>query len=142
MARRVVTQSILGWRRFLIAGGAALLGACSMDIPLMSFKRDASPSAPQVTAEALVGADGACATPAQPPRGIALGMTECDLVAVAGPTERIEIGADERGQRTAVLTYPSGDRAGIYRFTAGQLTVIDRLPEEPRKEAPRRGRTR
>ena len=109
-----------------------------MDIPLMIFKRDSAPATPQVTAEALVGADGACATPAQAPRGIALGMTECDLVAVAGPTDRIEIGADERGQRTAVLTYPGGDRAGIYRFTSGQLAVIERVPEEPRKEPPRR----
>ena len=125
-----------------MAGGAVFLGACSMDIPLMSFKRDSTPAAPRASAEALVGADGACVTPAQTPRGIALGMTECDLVALAGQTDRIEIGADDRGQRSAVLTYPSGDRAGIYRFSAGLLTIIDRVPEEPRKEPPRRGRPR
>ena len=134
--------SSLNWRRMvLIASGAVVVGACSMDIPLMSFKRDSTPATPKASAEALVGADGACATPAQTPRGVALGMTECDLVALAGPTDRIEIGADERGQRSAVLTYPNGDRAGIYRFTSGLLTVIDRVPEEP-KPSSRRGRAR
>jgi hypothetical protein len=60
-------------------------------------------------------------------------MSECELVALAGPTDRVEIGVNDRGQRTAVLTYPSGERAGVYRFTEGALSVIDRLPEEPRQ---------
>lgn len=129
------------WRGLIAAGILSVAAAgCSMDIPLMSFKRDAAvPASPQP--DMLVSADGACVTPASAPRGIALGMSECELVALAGPTDRVEIGVNDRGQRTAVLTYPSGERAGIYRFTDGTLSVIDRLPEEPRqpqRRTPRR----
>jgi hypothetical protein len=112
-----------------------------MDIPLMSFKREAAAPAGAPPA-ALVSAEGVCATPANPPRGVTLGITECELVALAGATDRVEIGVDERGQRTAVLTYPTGDRMGIYRFTSGLLTVIDRVPEEPKPPPRRQQRSR
>ncbi|MEA2887384.1 MAG: hypothetical protein QOD11_1744, partial [Bradyrhizobium sp.] len=34
-----------------------------------------------------------------------------------------------RGNRLAVLTYSRGPRAGIYTFTSGRLTSVERGPE-------------
>ena len=65
------------------------------------------------------------------PRGIALQMTECQVVQVAGYTDRIEIGANERGQRAVTLTYMSGERPGIYRFVGGRLASMERVAEPP-----------
>ena len=107
------------------------------------------------TAADLVSADGQCApaadapppTPAQDldaaPQaaplqsgGIALQMTECDVVRRAGAPEQLQIG-DERGERTTVITYIHGPRPGIYRFSAGRLTSIERAPEAPGRAAPK-----
>lgn len=114
---------------------------------------------PPVTAEQMVDASGRCAAgaiAAQPaavqpdgqtsagqpggpspqddasmllPGGIALGMTECDVVAHAGAPERVEIGTGERNQRTATLTYIHGQRPGIYHFSEGRLKSMERAPE-------------
>jgi hypothetical protein len=67
--------------------------------------------------------------------GIALGMTECEVVQRAGRPERVEVGA-EAGNRTTVLTYPQGDRAGIYRFAGGRLQIMDRVAEAARPAKP------
>jgi hypothetical protein len=69
------------------------------------------------------------------PSGIALTMTECQVVRVAGTTDRVQIGANERGQRTVTLTYMSGDRPGIYNFRDGRLVSMERVevPAQPRK---------
>jgi hypothetical protein len=92
--------------------------------------------------EQLAGPDGRCPEdPNQPVRGIGLGMTECDLIRQAGPANGIEVGTNEKGQRTAVITYPQGERAGIYRFTSGLLVTIERAPEAPAAQKPQR-RTR
>jgi hypothetical protein len=131
-----------------IGGLAVLLAGCSADTSMFRSNWNWwSNSAPVVLRaappEGLVGPDGACAGDANQPRGIALGMTECDLIRVAGPTNEIAIGANERGERTAVLTYPQGERAGIYRFASGLLVTIERLPEAaapqraPRKPKPK-----
>ena len=63
--------------------------------------------------------------------GIALQMTECDVVRRAGPVEKIDFGADERGDRTVALTYQRGPLPGIYRFTGGRLASIERAPGPP-----------
>ena len=63
------------------------------------------------------------------PRGIALAMTECQVVSVAGYTDRVEIGANARGERTVTLTYPGGDRPGIYHFRNGRLVSMERVAE-------------
>ncbi len=89
----------------------------------------ANPAAPPPAS----GAPGAT-TPAV--RGIALGVTECDVVRIAGYTDRVEIAANERGQRTVVLTYAQGPRAGIYRFVSGRLASIERGPEPPAPAKP------
>jgi hypothetical protein len=122
---------------------------------------------PPVTAEDMVDTEGRCAgTFAAPspseggpppeqgnipiiPSGIALDMTECDVVKRAGAPERAEIGTNERSERTAILTIIRGARPGIYHFTAGRLTSMERGPEpppapkpaKPQKRAPKSAQT-
>lgn len=72
------------------------------------------------------------------PSGIALQMTECQVVAVAGYTDRVEISADPRGQRMVTLTYMTGDRPGIYRFVGGRLSSMERVAEPPQPKKPQR----
>jgi hypothetical protein len=67
--------------------------------------------------------------------GIALQMTECDVVRRAGAPEQLQIGADERGERSVVITYVRGPRPGIYRFAAGRLASIERAPDAPGAKA-------
>jgi hypothetical protein len=73
----------------------------------------------------------------RPALGHALGMTECDVVRRAGAPERVDVGADERGERSVTLAYMRGERAGIYRFREGRLFTIERVAvvEEPKKPA-------
>jgi hypothetical protein len=72
------------------------------------------------------------------PTGIALSMTECQVVGVAGYTNQVQIGANERGERTAVLTYLSGDRPGIYHFRSGRLVNMERVAEPVQPKKPQR----
>jgi len=67
--------------------------------------------------------------------GIALGMTECEVVRRAGLPGNVNIGAGGKGERKVVLTYLSGTWPGIYTFDAGRLKVVDRapVPETPVK---------
>jgi hypothetical protein len=109
-----------------------------------------SPNKP-VTAEDLVSADGACpgmappagsadanalangAAGAPPPQSVgtvALGHTECDVVRGIGAPDSVNLSNNPRGDRVAVVTYSRGPRAGIYTFTAGRLSSIER-GEEP-----------
>ncbi len=99
-----------------------------------------------VTAEDLVSADGACPGMA-PPSGsadanalaegappqstgtVALGHTECDVVRGIGSAESVNLSSNPRGDRVAVVTYSRGPRAGIYTFTGGRLTSIERGAE-------------
>ena len=127
---------------------------------------------PPVTAEDMVDASGRCAVAAAAPANdvqssgptnvslqdagvptmsgaIALDMTECDVVKRAGLAEKVEIGSNERNERTATLTYFLGPRAGIYRFAEGRLRSMERAPEppapskptKPAKEAPKSKQT-
>jgi hypothetical protein len=101
---------------------------------------------PPVTAADMIDAEGRCAgaattagsdSGAPPDQGaapavataIAIDMTECDVVKRAGAPERVEIGTNERSERTATLTFIHGARPGIYHFTAGRLTSMERAPE-------------
>ena len=102
-----------------------------------------------VSSEDLVSADGQCAgagltagsanstagggqqSAALVPGSVALQMTECDVVRRAGTPEKVDLGADERGDRTVVLTYTRGPLPGIYRFIGGRLAVIERAPGAP-----------
>ena len=70
-------------------------------------------------------------TPALAVGGIALGMSECDVVKRAGPPEKVALGQNERAERTLSLTYLHNTRPGIYNFTAGRLVTIERVDEPP-----------
>ena len=74
------------------------------------------------------------------PRGVALSMTECQVVQLAGYTDRVEIGADPLGRRMVTLTYMTGERPGIYRFADGRLVSMERVegPPAPKKPQPAR----
>jgi len=72
------------------------------------------------------------------PSGISLSMTECQVVAVAGYTDRVEIGGNARGERETTLTYLSGERPGIYRFRGGRLVSMERVAEAPQPKKPQR----
>ena len=105
---------------------------------------------PPVAPDDLVDASGRCAgayappvesagdqpgsqAPAQQvsiiPSAVALDMSECDVVKRAGFPERVEIGATERNERTATLTYAGGPRPGVYSFVEGRLKSMERGPE-------------
>jgi hypothetical protein len=101
-----------------------------------------------VSAADLVDANGNCAgayapaasgdQPGQPdagvppiPGAIALEMTECDVVKRAGIAQRVEIGPNDRRERTATLTYSGGERPGIYNFTDGRLKSMELGPAPP-----------
>ena len=95
----------------------------------------------------LVDASGNCPAPAAPQQaggpaappppvvgeGIGLGMTECDVVHRAGPPNSVQLGSNPNGERTAVLSYQSGPRPGVYHFERGRLMRMDRVevPEPP-----------
>ena len=79
----------------------------------------ATPPAPAGDAASLLGG------------GVALGMSECDVVSRAGQPSSVQIGKNANGDRTAVLTYNSGPRPGIYHFERGALVVMDRIAASP-----------
>ena len=120
----------------------------SMSVP-STFKR------PPLTAADYISADGSCAEAAaaedsSEPKvagAVALQMSECAVVRVLGAPEKVDIGANERGERLSKLLYSRGERPGLYSFTAGQLTEIARVaeppPQKPQKPAakPRRAGT-
>jgi hypothetical protein len=107
-----------------------------------------------ITANDLVDANGACAAPAAQPAatasadpnagppvspdassllggGISLGMSECDVVYRAGQPSNVQLGRNDNGGRTAVLTINGGPRAGIYRFEDGRLMQLDAVEQPP-----------
>lgn len=84
---------------------------------------------------------GGGAAPAMSP-GIAIDMTECEVVQRVGAPERVDIGSNDRRERTATLTFIRGERPGIYHFTAGRLTAMERAPEPPPAPRPARPQRR
>jgi hypothetical protein len=81
--------------------------------------------APTANANAL--ADGAAAAPQAPVGGtVALGHTECDVVRGIGAPSSVNLSNNPRGDRVTVVTWTTGPRAGIYTFTAGRLSSIER----------------
>jgi len=63
--------------------------------------------------------------------GVALGMSECDVVRRAGLPGTVDVGAGQGGNSKVVLTYLSGPWPGIYTFDSGRLKVVDRAPVAP-----------
>jgi hypothetical protein len=113
-----------------------------------------------VTSEDMVSAEGACpgmasagvpananalsngATAAPTTTGtVALGHTECDVVRGIGAPDSVNISNNPRGDRLTVVNYSRGQRAGIYTFTAGRLTSIERGSDpvpEPKTAKPKK----
>jgi hypothetical protein len=60
--------------------------------------------------------------------GIALGMTECEVVRRAGVPSNVSIGADAKGERKVDISYLDGYRPGIYHFVSGRLKVVEQAP--------------
>ena len=150
---RRLNQIVL--RTIAMATLACAMAACSSDLSLTgvtlvpkpetllrkpdwaTFSGGKSDELRPVTAADLVSAQGQCdggagQAGAEPVAGgIALQMTECDVVRRAGPVEKIDVGSDERGERAVTLTYLRGPWPGIYRFTGGRLVSIERAPGPP-----------
>jgi hypothetical protein len=107
------------------------------------------PSPPQQSPDGAGGppAPDALLPPSLLGGGIGLGMTECDVVQRAGAAEAVTLGNTPRGERSVMLTYNSGPRPGIYRFTSGRLVDIERVaappppPEAAKKKKPAKPRT-
>ena len=102
-----------------------------------------------ITANDLVDNNGSCPRPAAagPPApdntaaagndsaliggGVAIGMSECDVVQRLGQPNSVNLGTNPNGLRSAVLTFSAGSRPGVYRFEAGRLTEMDRVEQPP-----------
>jgi hypothetical protein len=90
--------------------------------------------------------DGAAAAPTTPPPAapapvtgtVALGHTECDVTRGIGVPDNVSISNNPRGERVAVLTFLNRPRAGIYTFTAGRLSSIEKAPEPVAPPKPER----
>jgi hypothetical protein len=148
-----------------LATALPVLGACAGDSINFIPKPDLKPdwlsysghkeefTLRQAGAADLVGPDGQCAAtrpeqaaeaaPGAPAAvGISLQMTECDVVGRLGTPDGVEFGSTPSGDRSAILTYKRGARPGIYRFSGGRLTSIERgtepAPERPQKAAPKK----
>jgi hypothetical protein len=110
---------------------------------------DAPPLTPDkpVTSEDLVSAEGGCpgmAAPGGPADAnassdapatasggsgtVALGHTECDVVRGIGAPDNVNISSNG-GDRVATVTWLHGPRAGIYTFTGGRLSSIEKAPD-------------
>ena len=152
MAMNSVTR--IGLRAAAAIALGVMLGACSADLSLNNVTLAPKPEAlarkpdgatwgrgsfdRTVSLTELVGPDGQC-VPAGPESvpagGVTLQMTECDVIRRAGAAEKFELGVNERGERSLLLTYSRGPSPGIYRFAGGRLVSIERAPEAPAEKA-------
>ena len=80
-------------------------------------------------ADANALTDGAAGAPPAQSGTVALGHTECDVVRGIGAPDNVNISNNARGDRVAVVNWSRGPRAGIYTFTAGRLSSVERGPE-------------
>jgi hypothetical protein len=111
-----------------------------------------------ITSDDLVSAEGGCpgmappgapadanASSAAPVAGssVALGHTECDVVRGIGAPDSVNVsgGGDAR---VVTVTWLHGARSGIYTFTGGRLTSVEKGPDAgpPPKVAKPKGKKR
>jgi hypothetical protein len=108
----------------LVDAAGSCPGAAPASPPPEQTSETAAPVAPTVTAPVA-------------PRGVALQMTECEVVQSVGRPAEVQIGADQHGERTVTMIYATPERP-IYRFVAGRLKTVERgaepLPPEPVKK--------
>lgn len=153
---RTVTR-LIAPRLFALAALAPLLGACggsfsdfslgSINLPrtnifntgTLSFSgRHENFALPPPGPGDLVNAQGQCGAATAGSAeggGVALQMTECELVRRAGAPEKVEFTSNP-SERAVVLTYTGGPRPGIYTFLSGRLVTIERAPEPPAPQRP------
>jgi hypothetical protein len=101
-------------------------GACAPQAPPAPGSQAATPPAAPDTSSLLGG-------------GVALGMSECDVVFRVGQPTTVQLGKNPNGDRTAVLTFQAGPRPGIYHFERGALMEMDSVqvsaaPPQPTKK--------
>ena len=130
--------------------GRVFIKNVSIETPPLTPDRSVGP-------EDLISADGAC--PGMAPQDanalangasgapaqsgvVALGHTECDVARGAGTPDNVQLSNSPRGDRLAVLTYARGPRAGIYTFTAGRLSMVERGAEQAAPPKPARQKRR
>jgi hypothetical protein len=105
---------------------------------------DPAPAAPAEQVEAPASPNAAPpptnAVPTTTERRIGLEMTECEVVHAAGTPAEVQITANERGERSVVMTYAAADRP-IYHFVEGRLKTIERGAEPPPPEPVRKKKT-
>lgn len=92
------------------------------------------PAAPAPEAQAAAGnpapsSPGAPDEAAQLRGGVGVGMSECDVIARVGRPSSVSLGTNQNGDRTAIITFTSGPRPGVYRFIGGRLSEMDRVAE-------------
>ncbi len=117
-AQRAITPDDL-----LTADGRCALSA---DAATVGASDAAMAAAPDTTTEALAAPGALPALPG----GVALAMTECQVVQRTGSPERFDIGA-EGGERVLTMTVTQGPSPGLYRFRGGRLVSIERIELPP-----------
>jgi hypothetical protein len=98
---------------------------------ISSYTRPVSAEGSIAPAE-LVDAQGRCvgasavdpSSAAVGAKGVSLEMSECEVVRTLGTPQSAEIGG-QGGERIALLSYTTGEHAGIYRFASGRLVSIE-----------------
>lgn len=109
-------QRIITANDLVDGNGACPASAAPQPQPVASGGPGVAPTAAPESASLLGG-------------GVSLGMSECEVVARAGRPNSVQFGKNPNGDRTAVLTYSSGPRPGIYHFERGALMQMDRVAE-------------
>lgn len=120
------------WAKFSGTGSATVVravtqndlvtadGRCALD-PAAAQSTDGS--APPESADAALAGQGPLPGLQS---GVALGMTECEVLQRTGSPERFEIGA-EGTDRILTMTVTRGQNPGLYRFRGGRLASIERI---------------
>ncbi len=84
-------------------------------------------AAPGAPADANALTDGSAGVPTARPGAVALLHTECDVARGIGTApDNVSLSTDGAGRRVALLTYSRGPRPGIYTFTSGRLSSVER----------------
>jgi hypothetical protein len=104
-------------------------GQCAAVEVVAQTTDGSAPNLPETSRDALAG---------QGPlpnmqSGVALTMTECQVVQRTGAPERIDITAEGQ-ERITTMTVTRGASPGLYRFRGGRLVSIERIdvPAPPR----------
>jgi hypothetical protein len=106
-------------------------GACPAPLAPAPAAQPAAPAQPVAAGGNQAGAPPASDANSLLGGGVALGMSECDIVNRAGAPNSVQLGNNPNGDRTAVLTFNAGPRPGIYHFERGALMEIEGVPAPP-----------